>query len=159
MGTYYYNCIGYGIEMNKDDMPWSDYDYEYDPNFDDWYEKKCLEPLYAKIKYQPYNENGERLPDSTDEDYEKYWDARMKINKENKCPISYCSLGHYEYGEKIVLLVEGTYRSQEYWDSMPLNENDLKVDKKALKAFNEFIKDNNIPVSHNPKWLIFGYAS
>ena len=123
----------YGISVPEgDELPWSDREL-YDDGIHDWW----LEQNAWKPSCQPWDEDGERIPNTTEDDVKQYFAEKREFKSTHPCPVDdviHCS---YDYPMHIIAIPTTVKRA---WRGFPqlIDFDQCKVYRDDTEALREF---------------------
>ena len=141
MGTSTDAILCYGISVDEgDELPWSDRD-KYDDGIYDWW----IEESRWKPSIQPYDEDGEPLPNVSKEAIDRYHQERYNFSKTHPLPIELVEHCSYEYPMSIIA-VPGTVTRASRGFPEAIDEDAIKCPAPLsdIAAMREFCKKYSI---------------
>lgn len=152
MGTDATAALCFGIDLGETpDMPWDDDKFDYDP--ETWWE----DINDYKEHFKLYDENGNRLPGTTDAKIREYFDHRRKWHEQNPLPFNIVHHGA-DACASVILTVPGTTVNANWDGPTQVDVEKIRSTSEALQTFmNAVRKYNLVPGGSEPQWLMSCY--
>ncbi len=146
MGVSTNGQLSYGVLLEEGvELPW-DQDEE---DIDGWW----LNILDYKPPFEAYTDEGERLPEMTDEKISEYFAHRRKFIEENPLPVTVVNVCSCDY-PMYMLAVPGKEYSAHRGYPEEINPDDMKVNPLDTKRLLEFCEQYGIEFEKGPGWFL-----